>query len=141
MSSTSITRRSKLQRDKTITSFGDGQFEDFDVEESGPVLSSPGSAIPRDIITYKHSYGYNCKKPYNLYLLGKETLVFLSGNYIHFLNTRTLELTIRRSVLGTGIGCMTVKIKNREGGSKKRYLITFLPEKLSSRFPRFSYNR
>lgn len=104
MSSTSITRRSKLQRDKTITSFGDSIFPN--PEESGPIVTS--DFIPVDLISFRHSYGYNCKKPYNLYLLGTETLVFLSGNIIHFLNTRTLEITIRRSVLGTGIGCITV---------------------------------
>lgn len=103
MSTTSITRRSKLQRDKTISSFGEVSEE----EQSGPLLS-PGSSIPEDLIVYRHSYGYSCKKPSNLHLLGTETLVFLSGNLIHFFNSRTLELRIRRSVLGTGIGCITV---------------------------------
>lgn len=104
MSSTSITRRSKLQRDKTITSFGDTILPS--PRESRPIVT-PGFT-PVDLISFRHSYGYNCKKPYNLYLLGTETLVFLSGNIIHFLNSRTLEITIRRSVLGTGIGCITV---------------------------------
>lgn len=105
MSTTSFTRRSKLQRNKTISSFGDTISH---AEQSGPVLSAR-SSIPENIISYRHSYGYNCKKPYNLYLLGRETLVFLSGNLIHFLNTKTLEITVRRSVLGTGIGCITVR--------------------------------
>lgn len=106
MSSTSITRRSKLQRDKTISSFGETSTDD---QQSGPVLT-PGSSIPVNLITFKHSYGYNCKKPYNLYLLGQDTLVYLSGNLIHFFNTRTYQITIRRSLLGTGIGCITVRI-------------------------------
>lgn len=75
--------------------------------ESEPIINA-GATIPRDILTFFYSYGYNCKKPYNLYLLGDETLVFLSGNLIHFLNTATRAMTTRRSVLGTGIGCITV---------------------------------
>lgn len=104
MSTTSITRRSKLQRDKTISSFGELSEAD---EQSGPVLSE-GCTIREEVIGFQHSYGYNCKKPSNLILLGSDTLVFLSGNLIHFLNTKTLEVTIRRSVLGTGIGCIAV---------------------------------
>lgn len=44
---------------------------------------------------------------YNLVLMDKETLVFASGNLIHFFNVNTSTVETRRSALGGGIGCVT----------------------------------
>jgi cilia- and flagella-associated protein 44 len=52
------------------------------------------------------SFGFDCKKMYNLVLMDKETLVFASGNLIHFFNVTTSTVTTRRSAGGGGIGCI-----------------------------------
>ncbi|KAG5669779.1 hypothetical protein PVAND_000072 [Polypedilum vanderplanki] len=67
---------------------------------------STQSTIDEDIITLDHSYGYDCKKMYNLVLIDATTLVFASGNLIHFFNIETKAITMRRSVCGGGIGCI-----------------------------------
>jgi WD40 repeat protein len=43
---------------------------------------------------------------YNLVLIDATTLVFASGNLIHFFNIETKAITMRRSVCGGGIGCI-----------------------------------
>lgn len=40
-------------------------------------------------------------------MIDLETLVFAAGNFIHFLNIPTREVTIRRTCKGGGIGCIT----------------------------------
>lgn len=57
--------------------------------------------------TYSHSYGYDCKKMFNLVLIDANTLVFASGNLIHFFNIQTATITTRRSACGGGIGFVT----------------------------------
>jgi cilia- and flagella-associated protein 44 len=43
---------------------------------------------------------------YNLVMMDNETLVFASGNLIHFFNVPTSTVTTRRSACGGGIGCV-----------------------------------
>ncbi|CRK89887.1 CLUMA_CG003434, isoform A [Clunio marinus] len=62
------------------------------------------SLIDENIISFDHSFGYDCKKMYNLVLMDKEALVFASGNLIHFFNVSTSKVTTRRSAMGEGIG-------------------------------------
>lgn len=50
---------------------------------------------------------------YNLVLMNNETLVFASGNLIHFFDVATSTVTTRRSACGGGIGCVA-KNPNRE---------------------------
>lgn len=44
---------------------------------------------------------------YNLVLMDNKTLVFASGNLIHFFDVTTSTVTTRRSACGGGIGCVT----------------------------------
>lgn len=53
-----------------------------------------------------HSYGYDCKRMYNLVMMDINTLVFASGNLIHFFDLPSLTVTTRRSACGGGIGCV-----------------------------------
>lgn len=72
---------------------------------------------------------------YNLVLMDNETLVFASGNLIHFFNVNTSTVETRRSALGGGIGCVT-KNPNRnynyltigENGRKPTIFIYKFPE-------------
>lgn len=52
---------------------------------------------------------------YNLVLIDKETLVFASGNLLHFFNVTTSSVTTRRSACGGGIGAIA-KNPNPEHG-------------------------
>lgn len=82
-----------------------------------------------------HSFGYDCKKMYNLVLMDNETLVFASGNLIHFFNVTLSTVTTRRSAGGGGIGCIA-KNPNRaynhltigENGKKPTIYIYKFPE-------------
>ena len=72
---------------------------------------------------------------YNLVLMNNETLVFASGNLIHFFNVTTSTVTTRRSAGGGGIGCIA-KNPNRnyhhltigENGRKPTIFIYKFPE-------------
>ncbi|CAG9858658.1 unnamed protein product [Phyllotreta striolata] len=70
---------------------------------SGPVLA-PDSTLPLNIMEFYYSFGFNCRKKYNLEVLDDTTLIFASGNYLNFFNLETRELTFRRTALGGGVG-------------------------------------
>ncbi|XP_058840327.1 cilia- and flagella-associated protein 44-like, partial [Topomyia yanbarensis] len=72
---------------------------------SRPVKSS-SCTIPSEILTFDYSYGYNCKRPFNLCKIDDNVLVFASGNLIHFFDVTTQTVTTRRSSTGGGIGCI-----------------------------------
>ncbi|XP_046809374.1 cilia- and flagella-associated protein 44 [Lucilia cuprina] len=60
-----------------------------------------------DIIKLKHSFGYDCKRLFNMVLIDDDTLVFASGTYIHYFCISKKEVTFRQSVFGCGIGFIT----------------------------------
>lgn len=93
-----------------VESLPDDKKSEFGEVLSSAVLSQY-STIPEDILQFQHSYGYDCKRLYNLCLIDSNTLVFISGNLIHFFDLTTFEVTTRRSVLGGGIGCITVSLQ------------------------------
>ncbi|XP_031340937.1 cilia- and flagella-associated protein 44-like [Photinus pyralis] len=73
---------------------------------SGPFLSDR-STFTKDILEFDFSYGYDCLKYFNLTVPDENTLIFGSGNIIHFFNARTQQFTFRRSAFGGGIGHIT----------------------------------
>ncbi|CAG9840027.1 unnamed protein product [Diabrotica balteata] len=79
--------------------------EHYDAEEflSGPTICE-GGTLPLDILEFFHSFGYNCRKKFNLEVLDENTVVFASGNFLHFFNLETKDIWFRRSALGQGIG-------------------------------------
>ncbi|KAF5282198.1 hypothetical protein FQR65_LT02895 [Abscondita terminalis] len=54
-----------------------------------------------------YSYGYDCKKYYNLVTADEDTIVFTSGNYMVFFDVPTRTPTFRRSAFGKGVGHIT----------------------------------
>lgn len=91
-----------------VDSLPDDKKSEFSEVLSSAVFSQ-NCSIPENILLFQHSYGYDCKRLYNLCLIDSNTLVFVSGNLIHFFDLTTFEVTTRRSVLGGGIGCITVR--------------------------------
>ncbi|KAL1505618.1 hypothetical protein ABEB36_005142 [Hypothenemus hampei] len=77
----------------------------FDSEKflSGPWLSEE-STLNLNLLEFDYSFGYNCRKYFNLCVLDEETVAFSSGNFINFLNVPSKIITFRRSALGGGIG-------------------------------------
>lgn len=69
-----------------------------------------GSLKPPFLNLYRNSFGYNCKRLFNLTLIIPDVLVFASGNLIHFYTISTKQMETRRSVGGSGIGYITVSI-------------------------------
>ncbi|XP_017043934.1 cilia- and flagella-associated protein 44 [Drosophila ficusphila] len=64
-------------------------------------------SFPRDIITVEHSFGYDCKKLFNLVLVDSDTLVFGSGNFLNYFSISRLEISFQETVFGCGIGFIT----------------------------------
>lgn len=54
------------------------------------------------------SFGYDCRKHFNLTVADPDTLVFASGNLINFFDVPTKTISFRRSALGGGIGHIKV---------------------------------
>lgn len=56
-----------------------------------------------------YSYGYDCKRHYNLVVADYRTLIFASGNLIHIFDIDLRRLKFRRSANGCGIGHIKVE--------------------------------
>ena len=63
------------------------------------------------ISNYRDSFGYDCARRRNLAVLDECTLLFVTGNLLHFLDLETNELSMKRSVGGSGISCIAVSLK------------------------------
>uniref|UniRef100_A0A182N7M8 Cilia- and flagella-associated protein 44 n=1 Tax=Anopheles dirus TaxID=7168 RepID=A0A182N7M8_9DIPT len=73
---------------------------------SKPIRNS-SCTIPNELLEFDYSYGYDCKRYFNLCKIAENVLVFASGNLIHFFDVTTRTVTTRRSSTGGGIGCIT----------------------------------
>ncbi|XP_049835089.1 cilia- and flagella-associated protein 44-like [Schistocerca gregaria] len=73
---------------------------------STPYLSE-NSTVPENIVEFNHSFGYECKKYFNLCAVDYKTLLFASGNILHFYDVEAKLLWFRRSSQGGGIGHIT----------------------------------
>ncbi|KAL9928049.1 cilia- and flagella-associated protein 44 [Glossina fuscipes fuscipes] len=78
-----------------------------EISEESEVEPEFVSSVPPDIIQLNHSFGYDCKRIYNMVLIDDDTLVFASGTYIHYFSVSKRTVTFRKSVFGTGIGFIT----------------------------------
>ncbi|XP_053686558.1 cilia- and flagella-associated protein 44 [Sabethes cyaneus] len=74
---------------------------------SRPIRGSSCS-IPDEILKFDYSYGYDCKRPFNLCKIDDDVLVYASGNLIHFFDVTKQTVTTRRSSTGGGIGCIQI---------------------------------
>lgn len=59
----------------------------------------------------RKSLGYDCLKNQNLIQIDSNTLAFASGNFLHFLDVSTKQISSRRSISNAGIACLTVGIR------------------------------
>ncbi|XP_036602238.1 cilia- and flagella-associated protein 44 [Trichosurus vulpecula] len=66
------------------------------------------SGIPSNLLTLIHSFGYDSTKRSNLQLLDSQTIIFIAGNQIVFVDLRTHEQRYLRSSSGRGIGALAV---------------------------------
>ncbi|KAM6141028.1 LOW QUALITY PROTEIN: cilia- and flagella-associated protein 44 [Pterocles gutturalis] len=63
-----------------------------------------GSGIPINLITLKHSFGYDCTRSVNLLLMDSQTLLYIAGNQVVLLDQKTKSQSYVRSSSGGGIG-------------------------------------
>jgi hypothetical protein len=70
--------------------------------------------IINPIIYYynSNSFGYDCNKRSNLYLIDPETLMFSAGNLVVMLNIKTKQQKYLRTLSGGAVGAIAVIINN-----------------------------
>jgi hypothetical protein len=56
----------------------------------------------------RDSYGYDCARRRNLAVLDENTLFFVTGNLLHFLDIEDNQMSKQRSVGGSGISSIAV---------------------------------
>jgi hypothetical protein len=81
---------------------------DADTFVSGP-FQSDNCTIPEDILKFHFSFGYDCRKYFNLTSPDPDTLIFASGNFINFFDVSSHTISFRRSALGGGIAHIKVR--------------------------------
>ncbi|CAG7731039.1 unnamed protein product [Allacma fusca] len=75
---------------------------------SGPVVT-PGCKVYPHVLHVFQSYGYDCVRPYNLHMLDDNTIIYITGNYLHFYRVSYEEVvSIRRSASGYGLGHIAI---------------------------------
>ena len=61
----------------------------------------------QDSLTLSHSLGYDCTRRNNLHVLDAKTLLYASGNLLHFLDVETGDLRFLRT--GGGVTALQVR--------------------------------
>ncbi|XP_030383032.1 cilia- and flagella-associated protein 44 [Scaptodrosophila lebanonensis] len=82
------------------------EYDELGEEEELPEDENDVSFL-MDIVSLEHSFGYNCKRLFNMVLVNKDTIIFASGNYLHYFSISRREVTFRETVFGCGIGFIT----------------------------------
>ncbi|XP_061222638.1 cilia- and flagella-associated protein 44 isoform X1 [Neopsephotus bourkii] len=62
------------------------------------------SGIPINLLTLKHSFGYDCTRRANLLMMDSQTLLYIAGNYVVLLDLKTKSHRYVQSSGGGGIG-------------------------------------
>ncbi|XP_009981330.1 PREDICTED: WD repeat-containing protein 52, partial [Tauraco erythrolophus] len=65
------------------------------------------SGIPINLLTLKHSFGYDCTRSVNLLLMDSQTLMYIAGNQVVLMDLKTEAQSYLRSSSGGGIGFIT----------------------------------
>ncbi|XP_033224478.1 cilia- and flagella-associated protein 44 isoform X2 [Belonocnema kinseyi] len=80
----------------------------YDTENyiSRPKRAKDGT-VPIDILELHHSFSYDCRRYFNICVADPETIIFVSGNLIHFFNVVEHKIWFRRCSTGGGIGHIT----------------------------------
>lgn len=67
--------------------------------------------VPNSLtLVNSHSFSYDCQKYFNFCVADPNTIIFGSGNIIHFLDVTTKRIWFRRGSTGGGIGHIIVCI-------------------------------
>ncbi|XP_041471026.1 cilia- and flagella-associated protein 44-like [Lytechinus variegatus] len=82
-------------------------YYNYEEHSSKPVIAED-SGLPDDMLKLFHSFGYDCKKLSNLYMLDANTVLFAAGNIVQILNLVTKEQRYVRTTSGGGVGAITV---------------------------------
>ena len=67
------------------------------VVDDGPEVTGH---ITKDSLSLSHSLGYDCTRRNNLHVVDENTLLYASGNLLHFLNCGSGELRFLRTIGG-----------------------------------------
>ncbi|NXB07382.1 CFA44 protein, partial [Cnemophilus loriae] len=81
-------------------------FYSYEDVYSGP-YATDDTEIPTDLLTFKHSFGYDCTRPVNLMIMDCHTVGYIAGNQVVLQNLRTKYQKYIRSSRGGGIGFIT----------------------------------
>ncbi|NXN01379.1 CFA44 protein, partial [Sylvia borin] len=81
-------------------------FYSYEDVYSGP-YATDDTEIPTDLLTLKHSFGYDCTRPVNLMIMDRHTVGYIAGNQVVLQNLRTKYQKYVRSSGGGGIGFIT----------------------------------
>lgn len=83
--------------------------EDLEAETDTDAPEVSGH-FTRDSLSLCHSLGYDCTRRNNLHVLDAQTLLYASGNLLHFLDIETGELRFLR----TGGGVTAIQVHPKE---------------------------
>ncbi|XP_053792410.1 cilia- and flagella-associated protein 44 isoform X1 [Vidua chalybeata] len=81
-------------------------FYTYEDVYSGP-YTTDDTEIPTNLLTFKHSFGYDCTRPVNLMIMDRHTVGYIAGNQVILQNLRTKYQKHVRSSRGSGIGFIT----------------------------------
>ncbi|XP_012883971.1 PREDICTED: cilia- and flagella-associated protein 44 [Dipodomys ordii] len=95
------------EEEETQKKISESFFYDYADLVSVPFVT-PDSSIPPDILLLQHSFGYDCRKRSNLQRIDSNSVIYIAGNQLVFLNFKTKEQTYLRSCSGEGIGAIAV---------------------------------
>nr|XP_012143308.1 PREDICTED: cilia- and flagella-associated protein 44 isoform X1 [Megachile rotundata] len=75
------------------------------VEEYSSLVRKPeNGTISQNILSFFHSYGYNCRKYFNLCRIDINNVAFAAGNLIQIFNIVENKIWFKKASLGQGIG-------------------------------------
>ncbi|XP_052253766.1 cilia- and flagella-associated protein 44-like isoform X2 [Dreissena polymorpha] len=97
----------KVEEKEEEPKIPDDFYYDFQQFASKPSVTLD-SGLPADMLTLKHSFGYDCTKRANLHILNEKTVMFAAGNVVLILDLQTKEQIFLRSSSGGGIGALAV---------------------------------
>lgn len=76
-----------------------------------------------------HSFGYDCTRRQNLQVLDSRTLVYATGDLLHFLCPDDGSLWCQPSTRGRGISCIAVRNKSSVPSFTSLFWFYICPEK------------
>ena len=82
-------------------------FYDYESMIFRPVISEE-SNMKNNFLELFHSFGYDCKKRSNLFLIDEETLIFSAGSLVQLVNIRTREQRYLNTLSGGAVGAIAV---------------------------------